>query len=72
MEITELEDGTSVDKMMDDLLFFIDHNVMFNGKLVDSIINNFRDNGQMSEKQLEVLINIYKKNKVADYVSDRR
>lgn len=30
MEITELEDGTSIEQMINDLEFYIDHNTKYN------------------------------------------
>jgi len=67
MEITELEDGTSIEQMINDLEFYIDHNTKYNGKFVESIIDQFDKTGDLTQRQIDALVKIYRQNKVKEY-----
>jgi hypothetical protein len=57
-----------LEALIDDLIFFIDHHERFDGKIVDSIIDKYRNSGNITAKELSVLQNIHETWKVREYI----
>lgn len=58
--------------LIDELLFFIDLNLDFDGKLIDDIITQYEQTDKISEKQIVVLKSIHKKQNVSEFVQMKR